>query len=298
MFRRILALFMFASIFSAAVAAQAPVPVPGDERPADRDAIRAHIMSIFAGFRERDRAKLRATHAEHWRGFLTGSRDIIRGLDQYMAFIEPGLNNPPDTNDYVLSQFDVLFYGDVAVVDFVADAVAPSGNQPVFRIMDIYTKQPDGSWIQSASHTTLHPVVVTRQMQHAVQLPEPMRKGLLAAREELWRAWFANDRAKLEPMLPEDTLAINSGDGPWQGRDEVLEESKQFVAAGNKLVRLEFPKTEIRAYGYTAILYTTYLLETESATGERQTSSGRATEVFVFRDGKWVNPGWHMDSGR
>lgn len=51
-------------------------------------------------------------------------------------------------------------------------------------------------------------------------------------------------------------------------------------------------------YGYTAIIYTTYVLETESASGEKQASSGRATEVFVLRDGKWVNPGWHMDSGK
>jgi len=298
MSQRFLTLLVFSTVLSAAAAAQAPAPVPGDQRPADRDAIRAHIMSIFAGFRERDRAKLRETHAVEWRGFLTGSRDIIRGIDEYMAFIEPELNNPPDTNDYVLSQFDVLFYGDVAVVDFVADAVLPGGKQPVFRIMDIYTKQADGSWIQSASHTTLHPATTARQMQQAAQMPEPARRSLLAAREELWRAWFANDRAKLERMLPEDTLAINYGDGPWQDRAAILEDAKQFAAAGNKLVRLEFPRTEIRAYGFTAILYTTYVLETESAQGERQTASGRATEVFVLRDGKWVNPGWHMDSGR
>lgn len=25
--------------------------------------------------------------------------------------------------------------------------------------------------------------------------------------------------------------------------------------------------------------------------------SGRVTEVFVFRNDHWVNPGWHMDGG-
>jgi len=99
-------------------------------------------------------------------------------------------------------------------------------------------------------------------------------------------------------MLPDDTLAINSGDGPWQDRAGILEGARQFAASGGKLVRLEFPRTEIRRYGQTAIIYTTYLFELESAKGERQTSSGRATEVFVLRDGKWVNPGWHMDSGQ
>jgi hypothetical protein len=36
-------------------------------------------------------------------------------------------------------------------------------------------------------------------------------------------------------------------------------------------------------------------VETESG-GKHEVSSGRATEIFVFRDGKWVNPGWHTDS--
>lgn len=292
----VVAVLLLLSGFRAA--AQAPAPVPGDARPADRDAIRAHIMSIFEGFRQQDRVKLRETHAEHWRGFLTGSTRVIRGIDDYMAAIEPGLTGQADTTDYVLSEFDVLFYGDVAVVDFVADAVLPSGNRPVFRIMDIYTKQADGHWIQSASHTTLHPALTAAQMQQSAQLSETGRKRLLEAREALWRAWFSNDQQKLAEMLPDDTLAINSGDGPWEDRAAILEGAKQFAAGGGKLVRLEFPRTEIRMYGFTAIIYTTYVLETESASGEKQASSGRATEVFVFRDGKWVNPGWHMDSGK
>jgi hypothetical protein len=297
MSRRTAVVLVLAILCATAVAAQAPAPVPGDQRPADRDAIRAHIMSIFQAFKDRDRAKLRATHAEHWRGFLTSSRNVIRGLDEYMAFIDPGLSAPADTTEYVLSEFDVLFYGDVAVVDFVADAVLPGGNRPVFRIMDIYTKQPNGHWIQSASHTTAHPAVTARFAQQPVRLPEPAQKSLLEAREAVWRAWFSNDREKLEQLLPDDTLAINSA-GPWQDRAGILDGARNFAATGAKLVRLEFPKTEIRMYGYTAIIYTTYLFEVESASGEQQVSSGRATEVFVLRDGKWVNPGWHLDSSK
>lgn len=26
--------------------------------------------------------------------------------------------------------------------------------------------------------------------------------------------------------------------------------------------------------------------------------TARGTEVFVLRKGQWVNPGWHMDSGK
>jgi ketosteroid isomerase-like protein len=62
-----------------------------------------------------------------------------------------------------------------------------------------------------------------------------------------------------------------------------------------KLAKLEFPSTEIQAYGNTAIIYSTYLYELEKD-GQRKQSSGRVTEVFVQRQGRWVNPGWHMDA--
>ena len=84
---------------------------------------------------------------------------------------------------------------------------------------------------------------------------------------------------------------------PIRGGDHqaALEGSAQFHAGGGKLVRLEFPKTEMPAYGDTAILYSDYVYEIEQG-GKRSESSGHATEVFVNRDGVWVNPGWHMDS--
>lgn len=285
--------------FSLSSAAQAPRPVPGDQRPADRDAIRAHIMSIFDAFNQKDRAKLRETHAEHWRGYLSGSRTVIKGIEGYMQYIEPGLAGPPDSTKWELPEFDVLFYGDVAVVNFTADVVLPDNTRlTVLRITDIYTKQSNGKWIQSASNTGPHPDQVERQFAAAVRLPEPAQKSLLAARESVWRSWFAGDTKQLAELLPDDTIAINASDDEWPGRDAILESSKQFAAGGNKLIRLEFPKTEIRAYGRTAILYTTYLFETESKEGQRSVSSGRATEVFVLRNRKWVNPGWHMDSGK
>ena len=31
--------------------------------------------------------------------------------------------------------------------------------------------------------------------------------------------------------------------------------------------------------------------------GQRSARSGRVTEIFVYRKGQWVNPGWPMDSG-
>jgi hypothetical protein len=46
-----------------------------------------------------------------------------------------------------------------------------------------------------------------------------------------------------------------------------------------------------------AIVWSNYLVETET-NGKRSVSSGHASEVFVRRNGKWTNPGWHTDSTR
>jgi hypothetical protein len=52
---------------------------------------------------------------------------------------------------------------------------------------------------------------------------------------------------------------------------------------------------EIQRFGDVAVLYSQYVLETET-NGKRSEESGRVTEIFVWRDGHWVNPGWHTDS--
>jgi ketosteroid isomerase-like protein len=83
--------------------------------------------------------------------------------------------------------------------------------------------------------------------------------------------------------------------GNWNDRQGVLEGSARFAASGGKLVRLEFPKTEIQAYGYTAIVYSNYVYEIEQG-GQRRTNTGRVTEVFVNRNGGWLNTSWHMDT--
>ena len=77
----------------------------------------------------------------------------------------------------------------------------------------------------------------------------------------------------------------------------VLDGSTQFAKSGGKLLKLEFPKTEIQVYGFTAVVYSNYAYELETG-GQRMNQTGRVSEVFVLRKGQWVNPGWHMDSGK
>src|SRR6516225_561447 len=86
---------------------------------------------------------------------------------------------------------------------------------------------------------------------------------LLKVRETVWRAWFANDRKTLEELVPEGSIAINSGSKDWDHQAEILQSAADFQASGGKLIRLEFPRTEVQFFGDFAVTYSEYLYETE-----------------------------------
>jgi ketosteroid isomerase-like protein len=118
--------------------------------------------------------------------------------------------------------------------------------------------------------------------------------ALLRVREVVWRSWFANDAKTLRELVPPETIVISAGEKQWKHRAAVLQSAADFHAQGGKLIRLEFPRTEIQQFGEVAILYSDYRLETEMH-GKQSVTSGRATEIFVRRNGQWTNPGWHTD---
>jgi ketosteroid isomerase-like protein len=303
MLRRVLLLSVFScAVLAATAEAQTGAQQTGthdDGRQADRAAIRAHIDRIFQAFIKKDAAELRATHHENWLGYLEGSRTMIHGLAGYMDnnYVDP--DSPYGMKSYKMREFDMIFKGDAAFVCFTADVEANTPSGPikrVLRISDFYTKQ-NGEWIQTGSDTELHPESIAEQQQMPRSLPDQARKQLLDAREAVWRAYFAGDRAALEKLIPEETIAIDAGSGAWTNRKAIFGGSEQFASSGGKLVKLEFPKTEIQVYGNTAILYSNYSYELETG-GQHYQQSGRVTETFVWRKGQWVNPGWHMDSGK
>jgi ketosteroid isomerase-like protein len=117
---------------------------------------------------------------------------------------------------------------------------------------------------------------------------------LLKVREVVWRSWFANDAKTLRELVPPETIVISAGEKQWKHQAAVLQSAADFHAQGGKLIRLEFPRTEIQQFGEVAILYSEYRLETEMR-GKHSVSSGRATEIFVRHNGQWTNPGWHTD---
>jgi hypothetical protein len=117
---------------------------------------------------------------------------------------------------------------------------------------------------------------------------------VLTLREAAWRAWFAGDTAALEKMLPPEFIGI-SMEGPLTPLPRTLEESRAFREGGGRLVSLEFPETQAQRYGDVVVLYGRYAVKMSSGGSERSVS-GRLTEVFVRRDGRWIHPGWHLDT--
>src|SRR5436853_862555 len=281
-------------------------------RDTDRAAIRAHIESICQAFIDGDIDKIYATHSQDWRGFLEGSRVPIRGIDEYMKangipwpmpanVAKPTPNPDAATVGFKVFDFDVNFYSpELAVACFMVDFGRKSGSDLVttnrLRIMDVYAKR-SGHWIQVASHTVVDPAWRSERVSMPATVPPQMRQQILNAREAVWRAWFNNDRAALEKLIPEEAVAINNGEEGWENRATILAGAQRFADSGAKLVRLEFPRTDIQVYGNTVILYTTYLYEIE-AQGKKQTSTGRGTEVCVRRGNTLINTGWHLDEGK
>ena len=120
---------------------------------------------------------------------------------------------------------------------------------------------------------------------------------LLHVRETVWRAWFAGDTKTLEEVIPPESIVMSGGEEKWKNQADVLHSAAEFHANGGKLVRLEFPRTEVQHFGDVAVVWSQYLAETET-NGKRSLDSGRITEIFVRRDGQWTNPGWHADAAR
>lgn len=277
--------------------APAAAQTRGADRPADAAAIRSHIESIFQAFVDKDRARLAETHGSEWRGFTPWSGHVIRGRDGYMneATFPPNLPKDQGMVGYRIGEFDIVFYGDTAVVSFQAEVDRLEGDKKATQkltFVDVYHKDP-GGWIQVASNTSLHPDAVWQLASQRRMLDGDERASLMKAREAVWRAWFAGDQTTLARLLPPELITIEPGSTAFGTHASTLEGSRGFAAGGGKLTRLAFPSTEIQVYGSTAILYTSYEMELQTG-GQTRNERGMATEVFVSKDGTWLNTGWQL----
>src|SRR5262245_45861449 len=267
------------------------------DRASDAHAIRAHIESIFQAFVDKDRPALERTHGANWRGFTPWPESVIRGRDGYMqsATFPPDLQKGQGMVGYRILDFDVVFYGDTAVVSFIAAVDNAFGGETTTQkltLLDVYHKE-SGGWIQVASNTSYHGDQLAQMGSTPRRLGDEERAAVLAARERVWRAWFAGDTASLTQLVPPVLITIDGVAGGFGTRESTLAGSRLFHCTGSKLARLAFPRTECQAYGNTVILYTSYEMDIEQR-GVVQTERGLATEVFVRQKGQWVNTGWQL----
>jgi len=270
----------------------------------DQEKILEHVHGIFEAYLQKDRETIRRSHTADWTGFGVGSVKMVQGIDGYMALADAALTKTRPKR-YELLETDIQVHGDIAIVYYTAnywflDADDHEVLLPL-RSVDVYRREKDG-WNQCGSNICRTPQppnqanvpggdAVSRPMSHSD------RADLLAAREKVWRACFANDQAALRKLLPANVVAVNSAEPKWDiGLDSVLHGVAEFAKSGAKLVRLDFPRTEIQAVDHTATLYSTYEYVIEKS-GRRETHRGRATEFFVKRGNNWLNTGWHLDSG-
>lgn len=128
---------------------------------ADREAILAHIRSVFEAYVRGDAERIRATHTTDWRGFQIKSDRLVRGIDEHMKNALATLE-AVETLAFELLEAEVELYGDMAVVYYVArDVIRPRGGEETvlyLRALDVYRRTPEG-WNQCGSNICLMPEV-------------------------------------------------------------------------------------------------------------------------------------------
>lgn len=99
--------------------------------------------------------------------------------------------------------------------------------------------------------------------------------------------------AALDPSR--EFLSISSGGTEITGLEATIASSRSFKERGGKLLTLTFPETRAQRFADTVVLYGSY--EATLVSGGKETKlRGQLTEVFVKREGRWVHPGWHLDT--
>jgi Domain of unknown function (DUF4440) len=125
------------------------------------------------------------------------------------------------------------------------------------------------------------------------QSTTPSDSSLFAAREAVWRDYFANG-PDLATALPDNFVAINTADSLWEDRAATLAGARASVARGTRLTELRFPRNVVQRYGNVAIIHSRYEAVLETG-GDRFTMRGHITEVFVWDGKRWIHPSWHLN---
>src|SRR3569833_1300461 len=120
-------------------------------------------------------------------------------------------------------------------------------------------------------------------------------REILAARDSVWRAWYTNDTAALHRFIPPAAAVLDGTPQRWSDRNAILEGARRLASTNARLVDVQFAYTEIQRAGATASVRSNYRVVTETG-ARRDTTRGRATELFVKSAATWVNPYWQLEA--
>jgi ketosteroid isomerase-like protein len=124
--------------------------------------------------------------------------------------------------------------------------------------------------------------------REATTTPAPvLRAELFAARDAVWRAYFAGDTAALTRILPAEMP------GMGQDRAGIIADAQAFAREGGRLVTITFSDDEFYVQGDVAVLWSRYRVDLTGPEGP-QVMEGRAIELFARQEGRWINPSWHL----
>lgn len=142
--------------------------------------------------------------------------------------------------------------------------------------------------------TAAAPLAAQAAPRVATTLPPAELTALEALRKDVWVHWFAGDTAALRRVLGPELIAISSDSPNFQSLDQTLIGAANFKAGGGRLISVAFDSTTIHRFDHVVVMFSHYAVEIETG-GKPFTQKGRATEVFVRHQGRWVHTSWHLD---
>ena len=134
-----------------------------------------------------------------------------------------------------------------------------------------------------------------QSQQQAQSTKSPSDASLLAAREAVWRHFFANADS-LAADLTDDFIAMGDESPEPTNKQQTVNASRETIAAGVTLASLAFPRNAIQRYGDVAIIYGQYRYQTARNGEKGPMRAGRCTEVFRWNGRRWVHTAWHLEN--
>lgn len=113
--------------------------------------------------------------------------------------------------------------------------------------------------------------------------------ALVIAREAVWRAYFSGDSAALVQLLPEKMVHMG------HHRDQIIRDAQEFKRSGGVYRGITFSGDEFFVRGEVAVVFSKFRVDIER-NGKPDPFSGQAIELFERKDGRWINPSWHLDN--